>query len=91
MARHLFALRDHSSKLWFPYGHKLEGRERCKFDFRLRFRPHSMRRLKETDEHAYNYYFQQVRADILENKVPDIIYEKHKRELIGLGVSDMYR
>lgn len=29
--------------------------------------------------------------DIMDNNVPEIVFEKHKRELIGLGVSDMYR
>ena len=48
-------------------------------------------RLKQVDRRAYDYYFQQARDDVLENKVPDIVYERHKRELIGLGVSDMYR
>lgn len=50
-----------------------------------------MQKLKQIDEQAYNYYFQQVRIDIMNNKVPDIVYEKHKDKLIGLGVSDMYR
>lgn len=27
----------------------------------------------------------------MENKVPEIVYDKHKRELVGLGVADMYR
>jgi len=27
----------------------------------------------------------------LDNKIPDIVYEKHKHELIGLGISDMHR
>ncbi|EZA58280.1 hypothetical protein DMN91_006513 [Ooceraea biroi] len=89
VARHLFALRNYSSKLWYPCGHKLESKE--KFDFRLRFKPSSIARLKQIDIKAYDYYFQQVRTDIMNNKVPDIIYEKHKDELIGLGVSDMYR
>lgn len=91
MARHLFALRSHSSKLWLPSSFKLERKEKGRFDFRLRFKPASVQRLKEIDEQAYNYYFQQARTDVLNNKVPDIVYEKHKRELIGLGVSDMYR
>ncbi|XP_012263583.2 tyrosine-protein kinase hopscotch [Athalia rosae] len=90
VSRHLFALRNRSSKLWFPPGHKLEN-EKAKFDFRLRFKPSSIQRLKQIDAKAYDYYFHQARADVLDNKVSDIIYEKHKRELIGLGVSDMYR
>lgn len=91
MARHLFALQNYYSKLWFPYGYEFTGREKNKFEFRLRFKPYSMQKLKQIDEQAYNYYFHQVRADIMNNKVPDIVYEKHKDELIGLGVSDMYR
>lgn len=91
VARHLFALRNHSTKLWYPLAHKSEFKDKSKFDFRLRFKPSSLRRLKQVDVHAYNYYFQQARSDVMENKVPDIVYEKHKRELIGLGVSDMYR
>ncbi|XP_072764255.1 tyrosine-protein kinase hopscotch [Anoplolepis gracilipes] len=91
VARRLFALRTYSSKFWFEDGYKLEAREKNKFEFRLRFKPCSMQKLKQIDEQAYNYYFQQVRADIMNNKVPDIVYEKHKDELIGLGVSDMYR
>ncbi|CAD6215597.1 GSCOCT00000409001.2-RA-CDS [Cotesia congregata] len=91
LARHLFALRGKSNKLWIPAGHKLETHEKNKFEFRLRFKPSSLKRLKLIDSNAYNYYFHQVRCDVLENKVADIVYEKHKRELIGLGVSDMYR
>ncbi|XP_070150583.1 tyrosine-protein kinase hopscotch [Polyergus mexicanus] len=91
LARHLFALQNYSSKLWFPYGYEFTGKEKNRFDFRLRFKPCSMQKLKQIDEQAYNYYFQQVRTDIMNNKVPDIVYEKHKDELIGLGVSDMYR
>ncbi|KAG5323108.1 JAK kinase, partial [Acromyrmex heyeri] len=92
LARHLFALQSYSSKLWFPCGHILEeDSEKYRFNFRLRFKPSSMDRLREIDLNAYNYYFEQVRKDVLDNKVPDIVYEKHKHELIGLGVSDMYR
>lgn len=91
MARHLFALRNHATKLWYPANYKLENKEKSKFDFRLRFKPASLQTLKRIDERAYDYYFQQARSDVMENKVPDIVYERHKRELIGLGVSDMYR
>ncbi|CAK9814452.1 Tyrosine-protein kinase hopscotch [Anthophora quadrimaculata] len=66
VARHLFALRNHYTKL-------------C------------LRRLKQIDVNAYDYYFQQARSDVMDNKVPDIVYERHKQELIGLGVCDMYR
>ncbi|KAJ8678849.1 hypothetical protein QAD02_014636 [Eretmocerus hayati] len=91
VARHLFALRNRSTKYWFHPGYRFNARDRNKFEFRLRFKPSSLRRLKQIDCCAYDYYFQQVRSDVLDNKVPDIVYEKHKRELIGLGVCDMYR
>ncbi|XP_076165135.1 tyrosine-protein kinase hopscotch isoform X1 [Ptiloglossa arizonensis] len=91
VARHLFALRNHYTKLWYPVAHHLESKDKNKFDFRLRFKPSSLRRLKLIDANAYDYYFQQARSDIMDNKVPDIVYERHKQELIGLGVSDMYR
>ncbi|CAK9807573.1 Tyrosine-protein kinase hopscotch [Anthophora plagiata] len=91
VARHLFALRNHYTKLWYPLAHYLELKEKNKFDFRLRFKPSSLRRLKQIDVNAYDYYFQQARSDVMDNKVPDIVYERHKQELIGLGVCDMYR
>lgn len=91
MARHLFALRSCLSKLWLPCGHKLEDKEDLKFEFRLRFKPSSSQKLKEIDIQAYNYYFLQARTDVMDNKVSDIMYEKYRHELIGLGVTDMYR
>ncbi|XP_034935206.1 tyrosine-protein kinase hopscotch [Chelonus insularis] len=91
VARHLFALRNKSNRLWFSPAYRFEVQEKIKLEFRLRFKPANLQRLKSIDYIAYNYYFHQARCDVLDNKVPDIIYEKHKRELIGLGVSDMYR
>ena len=90
VARNLFALRHLKKKYWYPSDYKLDGKE-DKFEFRLRFKPSTLDRLKRIDSNAYNYFFQQVRLDVLENTVPEIIYEKHKSELIGLGVCDMYR
>nr|XP_012148059.1 PREDICTED: tyrosine-protein kinase hopscotch isoform X3 [Megachile rotundata] len=91
VAKHLFALRNHHTKLWYSLAHRLEAKDKNKFDFRLRFKPSSLYRLKQIDANAYDYYFQQARSDVMDNKVPDIVYERHKQELIGLGVSDMYR
>ncbi|XP_033312196.1 tyrosine-protein kinase hopscotch isoform X1 [Bombus bifarius] len=91
VARHLFTLRDHYTKLWYPSAYPLEMKDKNKYDFRLRFKPSSLHRLKQVDIKAYDYYFQQARSDVMDNNVPDIVYERHKQELIGLGVSDMYR
>ncbi|XP_033329190.1 tyrosine-protein kinase hopscotch isoform X1 [Megalopta genalis] len=91
VARHLFALRNHYTKLWYPLAHCIESKDIHKFDLRLRFKPSSLRRLQHIDTNAYDYYFQQARSDVMDNKVPDIVYDRHKQELIGLGVCDMYR
>ena len=94
VARHLFALRNRSSgnRYWYHSSLKLDDvKEKCKVDFRIRFKPSSLRKLKEIDPKAYEYYFLQAKNDVLVGKVRDIVYEKHKREIIGLGVCDMYR
>ncbi|XP_033221595.1 tyrosine-protein kinase hopscotch isoform X2 [Belonocnema kinseyi] len=43
------------------------------------------------DSSAEGLCIKQVRLDVLENSVPEIVYEQHKSKLIGLGVCDMYR
>jgi hypothetical protein len=92
VATHLFALRLHGSKIWFnPSSRLSEIRTKIEYDFRLRYKVPSLSRLKKTDKKAYNYYFHQARSDVMNNDIPDISYDKHRHELIGLGVADMYR
>jgi len=90
VARHLFALRLRGSKIWFNPGLRL-SEMRAEYDFRLRFKVPSLSRLKKADIKAYDYYFHQARNDVMNNEIPDISYDKHRRELVGLGVADMYR
>lgn len=91
VARYLFSLRNQVSKYWYYPGFVLNENEKYKLEFRLRWKSSNMQRLRQIDVKAYDYYFLQVRHDVLDNKVPDINYEKHKQELFGLGVTDMYR
>lgn len=92
VARHLFALRLHRSKIWFNPGLRLsETRASAEYDFRLRYKVPSLSRLKKIDIKAYDYYFHQARSDVMNNEIPDISYDKFRRELVGLGVADMYR
>ncbi|KAK6642747.1 hypothetical protein RUM43_004249 [Polyplax serrata] len=92
ICRHLFSLRLRDTKIWlFPSYKLFNMRSDCVFDYRLRFKVPKLSRLKQIDLEAFNYYYHQVRKDILDNQVPDISYEKHKGELLGLGVTDMYR
>ncbi|KAB0805260.1 hypothetical protein PPYR_02230 [Photinus pyralis] len=90
VARHIFALRITGKQIFLTpvstFNEKLHS-----YDFRVRYRISDINNLKETDKNAFDYYFHQVRSDVLENKIPDLIYEKYKRELVGLGVTDMYR
>ncbi|XP_063222235.1 tyrosine-protein kinase hopscotch [Bacillus rossius redtenbacheri] len=92
-ARHLFSLRLRGGKnVWFSPGSRLsEARPDSEYEFRLRFKVPDSETLKRTDIKAYDYYFHQVRSDLVNNKIPDISYERYKSELVGLGVADMYR
>lgn len=89
VARHLFALRD--SKLNFLMSASLFNKKHTSFDLRIRYKVANIGKLKDVDQKAYDYYFHQARTDVLENKIPDLEYEKYKNELLGLGVTDMYR
>ncbi|KAF5275199.1 hypothetical protein FQR65_LT04231 [Abscondita terminalis] len=89
VARHLFALRITGKQIYIPSNSKFTGKH--SYDFRIRYKMANTANLKEIDKNAYDYYFYQVRSDVLENKIPDLVYENCKRELVGLGVTDMYR
>jgi len=92
VARHLFALRLHGSKVWFNPGLRLSGsRTSVEYDFRLRYKVPSLSRLRKADIKAYDYYFHQARSDVRNNEIPEVSYDKYRREIVGLGVADMYR
>ena len=91
ICRHLFSLRFHDTKIWVFPSYKIQSNKSSIFDYRLRFKVPKLSRLKQMDLEAFNYYYHQVRRDVIDNHVPDITYEKHKGELLGLGVTDMYR
>ena len=42
------------------------------------------------DKRTYNYYYDQVRYDVLQNNIPEIEYPKFKNDILGLCVIDMY-
>lgn len=92
ICRHLFSLCLRDTEIWlFPSYKMFAMKSDCVFDYRLRFKVPKAKGLKQIDLEAFNYYYHQVRKDILDNQVSDISYEKHKGELLGLGVTDMYR
>lgn len=89
-SRHLFALRITGKNIFLMPSATFDENN-CTFDLRIRFKVAKLDSLKKLDQNAYNYYFHQARCDVLENKIPDLSYEKYKRELVGLGIADMYR
>lgn len=90
IARHLFGLRTHSKQVFLMLSDTFKEKKHT-YDFRIRYKVANINRLKKIDIKAYDYYFHQARNDVLENHIPDLVFEKYRRELVGLGVTDMYR
>lgn len=90
IARHLFALKIHNKQVFVMPAATFADKIR-EYDLRVRFKVANTKKLKNIDVKAYDYYFHQARNDVLENKIPDLIFEKYRKELVGLGITDMYR
>ncbi|XP_060536188.1 tyrosine-protein kinase hopscotch-like [Cylas formicarius] len=91
IARHLFALRITGEQLFLMPSAIIKEENVTTVDLRIRFKVASITKLKKIDVNAYNYYFQQARKDVLDNKIPDLVYDRFKEELVGLGITDMFR
>lgn len=46
--------------------------------------------LKQLDKNAYDYFYHQVRCDVLNNAIPEIAYPNFKNDILGLCVTDMF-
>lgn len=90
MTRHLYGLRITGKNIFLMPAATFNDKS-TSLDFRIRFKVANVLKLRKIDINTYNYYFHQARNDVLENKIPDIVYEKCRRELVGLGITDMYR
>nr|XP_022913814.1 tyrosine-protein kinase hopscotch [Onthophagus taurus] len=90
VARHLFGLRTHGKQIFLMPSATFTEKTR-EFDLRIRFKVTSIEKLKKIDINAYDYFFHQARLDVLENKIPDLIFDNYRKELVGLGIADMYR
>ncbi|XP_018575344.1 tyrosine-protein kinase hopscotch [Anoplophora glabripennis] len=91
LTRNLFALRVTGKSIYLMPAATFTEKGSTNVDFRIRFKVANVSKLEKLDINTYNYYFHQARSDVLENKIPDIVYEKYRRELVGLGITDMYR
>ncbi|XP_045106296.1 tyrosine-protein kinase JAK2-like, partial [Portunus trituberculatus] len=88
LCRHLFGLRNCSNRLWVSLGRAVERLPaNPTLEFRLRFKPFTLDRLKGLDRCAFDYLFHQVRADFLAGEIPELI--KHPEDGLGLVVTDV--
>ncbi|XP_041984957.1 tyrosine-protein kinase hopscotch [Aricia agestis] len=90
LTRTLFALRIKGSSHFLKDNSKVLSSSRD-YEMRIRFKVPRLCHLVTLDETTYDYYFQQARNDVNENKIPEIKYPEHKQELLGLGITDMTR
>lgn len=92
LCRHLFSLNISGSGEWLAQHFTLQSITASNvFVYRLRFKVPNLRRLKEIDLAAFDYYYHQVRRDVLTNNVRSLNYEKEEGAILGLAVADMYR
>ncbi|RZF41575.1 hypothetical protein LSTR_LSTR000289 [Laodelphax striatellus] len=91
ICRHVFALRIRNGEEFISPGVVLALSQTTEFELRIRFKLPAGKSFRKLDLNAYNYYFHQVRNDIIDNRISDISYDKYKDELVGLAVTDMYR
>lgn len=92
LCRHLFSLKINATGEWLSQHFALQSITTTDvFVYRLRFKVENLRRFKEIDLAAFNYYFYQVRTDVLLNNVKNLSYEREKGSILGLSVADMYR
>ncbi|CAH2089621.1 unnamed protein product [Euphydryas editha] len=90
LTRTLFALRIKGTDYFLKDNSKVLSSSRD-YELRIRFKVPRLGHLITIDETTYDYYFQQARNDVNENKVREIKYPEHKQELMGLGIADMAR
>lgn len=88
IANLLFSLRIKGTKNFLP-GCK-PVLPNVKYEFRLRHQVPTLSEFKKMDKVAYNYYFHQVKYDLVNNEIAELEYPKHKDKVVGLVVTSMY-
>ncbi|XP_055540141.1 tyrosine-protein kinase hopscotch [Wyeomyia smithii] len=85
----LVGLRIHDER-WFlpPCARPQPGK---KYEFRVRFKIPKLSNLKTLDRALFNYYYYQLRHDLLQSKISEIEYDEYKNKILGYVVNDMYR
>ncbi|XP_055594135.1 tyrosine-protein kinase hopscotch [Uranotaenia lowii] len=85
----LVGLRIHEER-WFlaPCAKPQPGK---KYEFRVRFKIPKLSNLKKLNHGLFNYYYYQLRHDLLQSKIPEMEYDEYKNKILGYVVNDMYR
>lgn len=84
----LFSLRIKGTTSYLPASRRVLSN--VKYEFRVRYKMPSLSEFKLIDKLAYNYYYHQVRWDLVNNMIPELEYPNHKEKVVGLAVTNMY-
>lgn len=84
----LFSLRIKGTTNFLPGCRPVQANE--KYEFRLRHQVPKLAEFKKIDKIAYNYYFHQVKYDLINDAIPELKYPYHKEKVVGLAVTSMY-
>ena len=91
----LFALAHPSLESWYPPNEKFKCSDDCPREFvlRVRFIPpeNVIVKLPHTDSKMFNYLFQQIRSDFINDRIDYRDRSIGQEYLLGLGVVDMVR
>ncbi|KAL1379079.1 hypothetical protein pipiens_015168 [Culex pipiens pipiens] len=85
----LVGLRIHEERWFLPPSARPQAGK--KYEFRVRFKIPKLSHLKALDRKLFNYYYYQLRHDLLQSKIPEIEYDEYKNKILGYVVNDMYR
>lgn len=84
----LFGLRISNTNDFLPGSNKLEANGH--YEFRVRFQVLELSTLKCMDKMAYNYFFYQLKYDLINGKIEELVYPNYKDQVVGLCVTNMY-
>lgn len=85
----LFGLRVRSTSEFLPGNRTVLPNET--YELRLRYHTSDLNALKRMSRVAYDYFYQQVRSDLIADRIPGLQYQKEtKNQVTGLCVVNMY-
>lgn len=84
----LFGLRLHGTKIWLASSRQLVADKH--YEFRIRIKIPKLSDLNKYDKSTFDYFYHQVRYDVLHNDIPGLVNENTRNEILGLCVTDMY-